>query len=78
MQRMALTTKRQLPTPKTPKLARTVSDITMNTDKNLSGLVSTWLVSRYSWNIEEVGFRVGFRPAETGLNRGPYQPSVSW
>ena len=36
------------------------------------GLASPWHEARYSWDIEEVEL------AETALNRGPYQPSVSW
>ena len=43
-----------------------------------SELAFQWHVARYSWDIEEAELRVGFRPAENGLNRGPYQPSVSW
>ena len=43
-----------------------------------SGLASPWYVARYSWDIEEVELRMGYRPAETWLNRGPYQPSDSW
>ena len=34
-----------------------------------SGLASPRYVARYSWAIEEVGLHVGFRPAETGLDR---------
>ena len=45
---------------------------------NGSGLASPWYVARYLWDIEEVEPRVGYWPAETGLNRGPYQQTVSW
>ena len=43
-----------------------------------SGLASPWYVARYSWDIEDIEPRVGYRPAEIGFNSGPYQPSVSW
>ena len=31
--------------------------------------------ARYPCDIVDVGHRLGFQPAETGRNRGPYQPS---
>ena len=47
-------------------------------DVSRSGLASLWYVARYSWDIEEVEPWVGYQPAETRLNQGPYKPSVSW
>ena len=43
-----------------------------------SGLDSSKYVARYSWDIEEVETLVWYRPAETGLNRGPHQQTGSW